>query len=92
MVLPDLIKVFFCSDYVLFDGGHSHQQLVIHWWLWMSLGVGPQRLTDKPLRKCLLWDCICSPMVSLFTTYFLTTGKSISNSALCFNFLAGNQY
>jgi len=84
-VLPDLIKVFFFnSDYVLFDGGYSHQPLVIHWWLWMSLGVGPQRLMDKPLRKCLFWDCSCSPVVSVFMINFLITGESVSDSALCF--------
>jgi len=50
----------------------------------MSLGVGPQHLMDKPLRKCLFWDCSCSPVVSVFRIDFLITGESISDSALCF--------
>lgn len=39
----------------------------------MSLGEGPQHLMDKPLRKCLLWDCIYSPVVLSFMIDFLTT-------------------
>ena len=41
---------FFFSKYVL-DAKYSHQPLVIHWWLWMSLDVGRQLLMGKPLRK-----------------------------------------
>lgn len=47
-----LLSTLFSSTYLF--GVLSHQPLAIHWWLSMSLDVGPQLLMDKPLRKCLI--------------------------------------
>lgn len=48
----------------------------------MSLGVAPRLLMDKPLRKCLLCDCV--PLSGfLFHIDFPTYGEFISDSALC---------
>lgn len=66
------VPLYVLSDLTNFDGGYSHQPLETHWWLWMSLGVGPQHLMDRLLRKCLLWDCICFLAVSVFMIDFLT--------------------